>query len=151
MLNRDFKEMLQCLLAEHVDFMLVGGYAMAAHGYPRATKDIDLWVWANPENAVRVVRALQAFGAPTEQFSVEDFSTPGTVFQLGVPPRRIDITTTADGISFDSCRQNLEHFEVDGIRIPLIAKGDLITNKLASGRPQDKLDAAVLAGRSVSK
>ncbi len=105
MLNQDFKEMLQCLSAEKVEYLLIGGYALAAHGIPRATKDIDFWVAANPENSSRVYSALARFGAPVTQISKDDFSKIGNVFQIGVPPRRIDITTIADGVNFDECFQ----------------------------------------------
>ncbi|MEX1032483.1 MAG: hypothetical protein WDZ30_03920 [Cellvibrionaceae bacterium] len=144
MLNQDFKDMLQCLLDENVDFLLVGGYALAAHGFPRATKDMDIWVCADPENARKVYRALCAFGAPGEQVSPEDFANEGIIFQVGVAPNRIDFITQVDGVSFQECRRNATTVVVEGITIPLIAKADLIKNKKASGRPQDLVDANLL-------
>ena len=91
MLNKDYKDILSELLAQEADFAQVGAYAMAVHGYVRATMDIDLWVRPTPQNANRVLRALESFGAPVDQTSISDFSDPGMVFQIGVAPRRIDI------------------------------------------------------------
>ena len=100
MLNDDFKDMLRCLLDEKVEFLLIGGYAMAAHGYPRATKDIDFWVWATPENSRRIYAALRTFGAPMTDLSQDDFAEQGVVFQIGVPPNRIDLTAWVQGVDF---------------------------------------------------
>ena len=95
MLNEDYKEMLQCLAEEEVEFLLVGAYALAAHGYPRATMDIDVWVRPSPENAAAVLRAVQKFGAPLHGLTLVDLQKDDTVFQIGVAPRRIDILTGA--------------------------------------------------------
>jgi hypothetical protein len=97
MLNKDYREMLQCLLEENVRFLLVGAYAVAVHGFPRATKDIDFFVWATPENAANLVRALTKFGAPLHDISEADFSSEGIIFQIGNSPRRIDIITNISG------------------------------------------------------
>ena len=101
MLNKDYREMLQCLLEENVKFLLVGAYAVAVHGFPRATKAIDFFVWATPENAANLVRALARFGAPLDDISESDFSTAGIVFQIGNGPRRIDIITNISGVEFE--------------------------------------------------
>ena len=101
MLNPDFAEMLRALSAEGVEYLLVGAYAMAAHGVPRATGDIDIWVRPSPENANRVLRALARFGAPLSDLTATDLQRDGTVFQLGVPPRRIDLLTSIDGVTFE--------------------------------------------------
>jgi hypothetical protein len=101
MLNKDYREMLQCLSDEGVKFLVVGAYALAVHGFPRATKDIDFFVWANPENARSLFRALDRFGAPLENLSHADFASEGAVFQIGVGPRRIDIITRIDGVKFE--------------------------------------------------
>ncbi len=93
MLNKDFKDMLRYFIATKVDFLLVGGYAMAAHGFPRATKDMDVWIWAQPQNAVKVYEALAQFGVPVEKINPKDFETRGIVYQIGIPPCRIDIMT----------------------------------------------------------
>jgi hypothetical protein len=144
MLNKDFKDMLQCLLEEKVDFLLVGGYALGAHGYPRTTKDIDLWIWADDANSNRVYRALTKFGAPIDQFSPKDFSQPGVVFQIGVPPNRIDLVTAIDGVDFKTCYKSHITVNLEDLTIPVISKQDLIANKRATGRAQDQLDAKVL-------
>src|SRR5690242_16931247 len=101
MLNKDYKEMLQCLLEGNVRFLLVGAYALAVHGFPRATKDIDFFVWATPENAVNLMKALNKFGAPLHDVSARDFSSEGIIFQIGNSPRRIDIITTISGVKFE--------------------------------------------------
>ncbi len=113
---------------------------MAAHGYPRATKDIGFWIAANPENSFRVYRALARFGAPVDQINKDDFSEVGNVFQTGVPPRRFDITTIADGVNFDQCMQRAIIVTWEGITLPVISRLDLIANKQASARPQDLVD-----------
>src|SRR5947209_9232646 len=106
MLNPDFRDILSCLKDEKVDFIIVGAYALAAHGFPRATGDIDIWVRNNSENARRVLRALAKFGAPTSELSEEDFKAPDVVVQLGVEPCRIDILTGVDGVEFVEAWKN---------------------------------------------
>ena len=140
MLNKDYREMLQCLLEEKVRFLLVGAYALAVHGFPRATKDIDFFVWATPENATNLVRALARFGAPLHDISESDFSTAGTVFQIGNSPRRIDILTNISGIEFEHAYANRKNIFLEGLDIPVISVSDLIANKRASGRSQDLVD-----------
>jgi predicted nucleotidyltransferase len=140
MLNDDYKEMLQCLSEENVKFLLVGAYALAVHGFPRATKDIDFFVWATPENAGNLIRALAKFGAPMEGVSESDFSSEGVFFQIGNSPRRIDIITNIDGIKFDQAYTNRKMFQIEGLQIPVISLEDLVTNKRASGRKQDLAD-----------
>jgi predicted nucleotidyltransferase len=146
MLNDDYKEMLQYLLEERVSFLLVGAYALAAHGFPRATKDIDLFVHATPDNAGKLMRALARFGAPLTDVSVKDFSTEDTVFQIGSGPRRIDIVTSISGVAFEQAFQNHETITVDGLAVPVIARNDLIANKRAAGRAQDLADVERLTG-----
>ena len=99
-MNRDFVEMLSALSAEGVEYLIVGAYAMAAHGWPRATGDIDIWVRPTRENAERTLRALRRFGAPLFPLSTEDLTLPDTVFQIGVPPGRIDILSGVSGLTF---------------------------------------------------
>ena len=101
MLNEDYRDMLQALVDEKVRFLLVGAYALAAHGYPRATMDIDIWVMPAPDNADAVLRAIRRFGAPLHNLTKADLERDGTVFQIGVAPRRIDIITAASGLQFD--------------------------------------------------
>src|SRR5580692_7914907 len=134
MLNKDYREMLQCLLEEKVKFLLVGAYAVAVHGYPRATKDIDFFVWATPENASSLMKALIKFGAPLDKISESDFSSKGIVFQIGNSPRRIDIITSASGVDFEQAYKNRQVVFLEGLEVPVISLQDLIVNKRVSGR-----------------
>jgi len=145
-LPEDFSDLLVELTDAGADFVLVGGYAVAIHGHPRATKDIDIFVRATAENAKRVYAGLAAFGAPLQAFQVneEDFATPGGVLQLGVPPYRIDIITQATGITFEDAVSGCEGIEIDGRTIRVIGRWALIKNKRAIGRPQDLADVAAL-------
>lgn len=144
MLNEDYKDMLQALVDEKVNFLLVGAYALAAHGYPRATMDIDIWVMPSPDNADGVLRALRRFGAPLNNVNRSDFEKEGTVFQIGVAPRRIDIITTASGLQFDSTFRRSSVVELEGIQVRIPSVDDLIVNKRASGRTKDLADAEAL-------
>ncbi len=145
MLNPDFKDMLSALSAAHADYLVVGAYALAAHGYPRATGDLDLWVRPSPENAQRVWAALIAFGAPVSKLTVADFATPDIVYQIGVAPRRIDILTTISGVEFDLAWRNRLCLKLDGLSVWVIGRDDLVTNKRAAGRPKDLADVETLA------
>jgi len=140
-LNSDYKDMLQVLLDNGVKFMLIGAYAMGAHGYPRATGDIDIWVEPSAENSARVYHAMEAFGAPLHEIDKTTFATPGVVFQIGVAPRRIDIITTISGVEFNDAYQQRQNVEMEGLSIPILSLGDLIKNKRATGRDKDRLDA----------
>ena len=140
MLNDDYREMLQCLSEENVKFLLVGAYAVAAYGYPRATKDIDIFVRAAPDNASSLMRALARFGAPLSGVSAADFSAEGIVFQIGNSPRRIDILTRITGVDFQQAYERRETVTLEGIDVPVISLGDLIANKRATGRTQDLAD-----------
>lgn len=144
MLNKDYKEMLQLLLEEQVEFMLVGAYAMGAHGYPRATGDIDIWVEASKNNAPKVLSALKKFGAPLAQVSLQDFSQEGAVFQIGVTPRRIDIITKISGVTYQEANQDKVTVNVEGLNIPVISLDKFVKNKLASGRDKDTIDVKYL-------
>jgi len=144
MLNEDYREMLQGLCAEKVRFLLVGAYALAAHGYPRATVDLDIWVMPSPENAKAVLRALARFGAPISELTVQDLQREGTVFQIGVAPRRIDIITTASGLRLDDAFRSSTLVDIEGIHIHVPSIDDLIRNKKATGRTKDLADAEAL-------
>lgn len=144
MLNPDFSDMLSALNAEAVEYLVVGGYALAAHGWPRATKDIDVWVRPTPENAGRVMRALARFGAPLQGLEAHDLARKGVVFQIGVPPRRIDVTTKIDGVEFDEAWPNRIVAQMGTLQAPVIGRSELIRNKRASGRPRDLLDVSRL-------
>jgi predicted nucleotidyltransferase len=151
MLNKDYKEMLQCLLEENVRFLLVGAYAVAVHGFPRATKDIDFFVWATPENAANLMRALTKFGAPLHDISEADLSSEGVVFQIGNSPRRIDIMTNISGVKFEQAYANRTTISIEGIEVPVISLEDLIANKRASARTQDLADVEKLESVSLQK
>jgi predicted nucleotidyltransferase len=144
MLNPDFRDMLSCLNEEGVDFIVVGAYALAAHGLIRATGDIGVWLRNSPDNAQRVLRALDRFGAPTSDLSAEDFTTPNTVLQVGVEPYRIDLLTGIDGVVFDEAINGRMKVDVGGLEVFVLSKEDLLKNKLAAGRDKDRSDIAWL-------
>ncbi len=144
MLNPDFAEMLSVLSAEKVQFLVVGAYALGAHGLPRATGDIDIWVAPNRENAPRVLRALQRFGAPLFDLTADDLCCAGTVFQVGIPPRRIDILTTIDGVAFDEAWAGRLTTQLGGRAVPVLGRAELVRNKRATGRPKDLVDVSAL-------
>lgn len=144
MLNEDYRDMLHALSEEKVRFILVGAYALAAHGYPRATMDIDIWVMPSPENADAVLRALSCFGAPLHNLTREDLLKDGTIFQIGVAPRRIDIITTASGLQFEPAYRNSISVNIEGIEVRIPSVEDLILNKRATGRTRDLADAEAL-------
>ena len=144
MLNPDFKDMLLCLQEEKVEFLLVGAYAIAAHGNPRATGDMDLWIKPDPDNGQRVIRALQAFSAPASCLSVDDFVKDDTIVQIGVVPCRIDLITGIEAVRFDEAWENRITASVDGLTLFVISKADMLKNKLALNRDKDKSDIAWL-------
>lgn len=144
MISKDYKDMLLALLAEDVKFILVGGYALAAHGYPRFTLDIDFFVLASPDNARAVIRALKRFGAPLSGVSEKDFEKEGIVFQVGVAPMRIDIITQISGVTFSDAWPRALTMEWEGLPIRVLSLQDLLANKRASGRPKDLLDVQLL-------
>jgi predicted nucleotidyltransferase len=150
MLNPDYKEMLECLSEEGVSFLLVGAYALAVYGYPRATKDIDFFVRASPANASSLMRALSRFGAPLTGISESDFASEGIVFQIGNSPRRIDILTRISGVDFENAYAKRNVVNVDGLDVPVISMSDLIANKRASGRMQDLADVEKLEALEAS-
>lgn len=145
-LPEDFRDLLIELHDAGAEFVLLGGHAVAYHGHPRATKDLDVLVRASPANAERVYRALASFGAPLGLFEVSaaDFATYDGVLQIGLPPRRIDILNRADGITFDEARAGHESLEVEGRRIPVIGLSALLKNKRAAAREQDLADVTAL-------
>ena len=141
MLNPDYKEILSILQSNNVEFLLVGAYALAIHGFPRATGDIDIFVKPDNDNAEKLYRALKIFGTPLRNISPVDFISPGIVLQIGVAPRRIDIITSIDGLTFDEASVGVEKIQIEDLSIPVISRKNLIANKLATGREKDKLDA----------
>jgi hypothetical protein len=151
MLNADYKEMLQCLADEGAKFLLVGAYALAAHGYPRATMDIDIWVMPSPDNATAVLAALRRFGAPAEGLSLADLLRDDTIFQIGVAPRRIDILTGVSGLQFAEAFARSIEISTDGLLVRIPSLDDLIRNKRASGRTKDLADAEALESLKASE
>ena len=147
MLNEDYKEMLQILLEEKVKFIVVGAYALGAHGFPRATGDFDIWIEPTPVNAKKVIRSLARFGAPLFDVNEKDFTEEGIIFQIGVVPRRIDIITTIDGVEFQSAYAKKLLVSVEALNVPVLSREDLIKNKESTGREKDALDAKMLKRR----
>ena len=143
-LDNDFNEFVELFLEHNGRFLIVGGYALAAHGLPRATGDLDAWVWVNPENAQNIMRALNAFGFQNLSLTESDFSKEDSIIQLGYPPFRIDILTSIDGVVFDQAWEKKIVVELNGMNVPFIGRDDLITNKKAAGRPQDIADVSRL-------
>lgn len=145
MLNPDYQDILQIFSDEAVEYLLVGAYALAAHGYPRATGDIDLWVNPTGLNAAKVMQSLAKFGAPLSQITAEDFETPDVVFQIGIEPNRIDILTQLSGVEeFKIAWEDRIEISIEGITIPVLGKFHLIQNKKSTGRPKDIADLAWL-------
>ena len=140
MLNQDFKEFIQSLNDNHVRYLVVGGYAVALHGHPRYTKDIDIWIEMKPENAANLVAALEKFGFGSLGLKEEDFLVPGQVVQLGQPPNRIDLLCTISGVDFAACYESRVTVEVDEVLVSFIDLENLRKNKAASGRHQDMAD-----------
>jgi predicted nucleotidyltransferase len=144
MLNRDFKECVASFNAHGVEYLVVGGYALAAHGRPRYTGDIDLWIRATNDNAARVLAALADFGFASVNITLTDLTQADNVIQLGYPPRRIDLLTSIDGVAFEACYSRRHNVAIDGIDLPIIGLADFKTNKRATGRTQDRADLEAL-------
>ena len=139
-LQPDFKDFIALLNRHAVVYLVVGGFAVAHHGYPRFTGDIDFWLWIDPENADRTVMALREFGFAGPDISAEDFLRPNHVVQLGYPPNRIDLLTGVTGLEFDESWQTRETVEFEGQPIPFLSLSDLKLNKRLVGRKKDELD-----------
>ncbi len=147
MLSSDFKEFIQLLNENKVRYLVVGGYAVAFHGYPRYTKDLDVWIDMTPENAERVLQALEKFGFGSLDLQPGDFLEQEQVIQLGYPPNRIDLLTTLKGLTFSDCYKSGIDMEFSGIHMNFIDIESLKKNKRAVGRLQDLADAENLEGR----
>jgi len=146
-MNRDFSELLLAFNEHHVEYLLVGAHALAVYGHVRATKDLDVWVRPDSENAQRVLRALSAFGAPLGDLGRDDLTRPGTIFQIGIPPLRIDVITAIDGVDFADAWPDRFKTHFGGLPIFVISRHHLITNKKAAARLQDLADAEHLEAR----
>ena len=149
-MNDDFRDFLLALVRAGADFLVVGAHAMAVHGIPRATGDLDIWIRPDRTNAARVWDAIVAFGAPVGAMGIsrEDLVVQGTVVQLGLPPRRIDLLTQLSGLAFDEAWRHRVPVTVEQEEIPFLGREDLIRNKRASGRPKDVADLDALEGGS---
>lgn len=143
-MNRDFRDLLRALCDAEARFLVVGAYAVSYHAEPRATGDLDVWVEATPDNAARVHAALRAFGASLAELTQQDLVSPDLVFQIGVPPRRIDIMTGITGVAFADAWEGRVEASYSGVRFPLIGRDALLKNKRALGRPKDLFDIELL-------
>ena len=148
-MNPDFRDLLAALRETGARFIVVGAHAMAVHGVPRATGDLDVWIARDPGNADRVLKALARFGAPLSTLGIsrDDLLEDDQVVQIGVPPRRIDILTAISGVTFDEAHGGLVVHEVDGMPIPFLGRDALVRNKKASGRAKDVADLEALGER----
>ena len=140
MLSRDFKEFIESLNANNVRYLVVGGYAVALHGYVRYTKDLDVWIEPKIQDANNVLNALTAFGFGSLDITADDFLEEGNIIQLGYPPNRIDLMTSLKGLMFENCYPERVQVEIQGVLIDFIDIENLKTNKKATGRPQDLAD-----------
>ncbi len=143
-LDQNFKEFIKLLNANDVKYLVVGGFAVAYHGYPRYTKDIDFWIWANPDNADKVLKTVSDFGFGSLGLMKADLLNEDNIIQLGYEPNRIDITTNLDGVNFETCYDQKLETTFEGIPVNFINLKDLIKNKLSTGRLKDKVDAQTL-------
>lgn len=143
----DFRDLLKLFNAHGVEYVIVGGYAVAHHGAPRYTADIDLFVRASDSNAVKVLAALDEFGFGSVGLERSDFNRPHRVTQLGFPPCRVDIITSIDGVTFDEAVADVSPGTYGGVEVPYIGRTALLCNKRASGRTKDAADAEVLEPR----
>jgi hypothetical protein len=148
MLNDDFKEWLRLLNANHVEYLVVGGYALAAHGHPRFTGDIDVWFRSSPENVSRLLESLNQFGFGALGIRANDLLTENAVIQLGYPPSRIDLLANIDGVVFDECLPRRIEILVGDVLMPVIGLAEFRRNKLAAGRPKDLADLDALKGET---
>lgn len=140
-LSKDFKEFIESLNAREVEYLVVGGYAVNAHGYPRYTKDIDFWIWLSTENIQRILAVLQDFGMGSLGLTAEDFSNPKNIVQLGYEPLRIDLIMEIEGVDFQDCYANREVVTLSETPVNFIGVKDLIIAKENAARPQDLADA----------
>jgi hypothetical protein len=140
MLNQDFKEFIQLLNDNQVNYLVIGGYAVAIHGHPRYTKDIDIWIEISEENSQKIITALTEFGFGSLGLTAQDLQEPHQIIQLGYPPNRIDLITSPDGIDFQTCYDSKIEIMLDDIAVKFIDLDNLKKNKLASGRLQDLAD-----------
>lgn len=139
-MNKDFREFIESLNGHGVEYLVVGGYAVGYHGHPRFTQDLDVWVKPSVANAEKVLSSLSAFGFPSGELSINDFTNPNTVFQMGNPPFRVDIMNSVDGLKFEPCYKRRVSAKLDGVEMPILSRNDLVRNKKAIGRKKDLAD-----------
>jgi predicted nucleotidyltransferase len=144
-LPTEFREFLKLLNSGGVEYLVVGGYAVAFHGHPRATGDLDLWIATSPDNVARVRRALGEFGFSKELVASAPLDVAGKVIRMGRPPLRIELLTSVSGVDFDACHRRRQTQIVDAVEIAFISLADLRANKRAAGRPQDIADLEELS------
>lgn len=137
MLSKDFKEFVALLKEHDAEYMIVGGYAVGVHGYPRYTGDLDIWLNPSEANAERVLKVINDFGFASFNLTIADLTKEGNVIQFGQPPLRIDLLTSIDGVTFDACYANRKEVSFDGLAMNFIGYHDLVTNKKATGRHRD--------------
>lgn len=137
MFSQDFKEFVQLLIKNKVEYLIVGGYAVGIHGHPRYTGDLDIWLNPTRENAELILKSVNEFGFTSFNLSIDDFIKAGNVIQLGYPPLRIDLLTEIDGVTFKKCYSNRLNVIIDDLNVSFIGYADLIKNKKKTGRPRD--------------
>lgn len=143
-LDKDFKEFIELLNEHKVKYLVIGGYAVNFHGYPRYTKDIDFWLWMTKDNIQNLILAIRQFGFGSLNLEIEDFMTPDNIIQLGYEPYRIDLLVDIEGIDFEDCFERRIEAELDGVGVKFLSLQDLIASKKKAGRLQDLADAEQL-------
>lgn len=150
-LDKDFREFIALLNEHEVKYLVIGGYAVNFHGYPRYTRDIDFWLWMTESNIKRLIQAIQEFGFGSLELEVEDFMTPENIIQLGYEPYRIDLLVDVEGANFEECYDRRTESKLDGVEVNFLSLKDLIIAKRQAGRLQDLADAEQLEKLSKKK
>lgn len=150
-LDENFKEFIRLLNVNGVKYLVIGGFAVAYHGYPRYTKDIDFWIWANPDNADKVLKTVHDFGFGMLGLQKEDLLNENNVIQLGHEPNRIDLIMDLEGLDFEICFAQRQDAEFEHLPIYFLSLDDLVKNKLSTGRLKDKVDAQTLVKKNRKK
>ena len=137
MFSQDFREFIELLIKNKAEYLIVGGYAVGIHGHPRYTGDLDIWLNPTPRNAEQILKSVNEFGFSSFKLTLEDFTKPGNVIQLGYPPLRIDLLTEIDGVTFEECFSNRKEVVIEDLNVNFIGYNDLLKNKKETGRPRD--------------
>jgi hypothetical protein len=145
MFSKDFKEFIQLLNKNQVEYLIVGGYAVGFHGYPRYTGDIDIWLNPIKTNVSKMASVLEEFGFSPQHFSIDDFQIKDNIVRIGFPPNRIDLMVSIDGVDFDECYPNRVIEDLGGAKVNFISVNDLIKNKKACNRTKDQIDVENLS------